>query len=72
MGNYILDFFCPSEKLAVEVDGPIHLTEKAKAYDIRREAFLSKKGIRVIRFTNEEVFRKLDEVVETIADNLSD
>lgn len=52
--GYILDFYFPNVKIAVEIDGPIH--EKQREYDKRRDARLRKKGITVVRFTNDEVF----------------
>lgn len=52
----LLDFYIPALKLAVEVDGRYHAAQ-AK-YDEGRSQFLAKKGIKVIRFSNEEVLRK--------------
>ena len=60
---YILDFYCFAEKLAVELDGGQHFEDEALAYDARRAAFLMKKGVRVLRFQNEEVFRRPDDMV---------
>ena len=70
VGNYILDFFCPSAKLAVEVDGDGHFTKEGIEYDARRTTFLETKGIRVIRFKNDEVYHGLDEVIQKIAESL--
>lgn len=67
VGNYILDFFCPSEKLAVEVDGAHHFTEEGVAYDKEREEYLASHGIRVIRFRNAEVYQSTAAVLEVIA-----
>jgi very-short-patch-repair endonuclease len=53
VGIYILDFYCAPAKLCVEVDGPSH-ADKA-AYDARRTAWLNDQGIRVLRFSVEEV-----------------
>ena len=55
-GPFILDFYCPSEKLAVELDGAYHFTDEGQAYDKKRTAYLNSFGIRVIRFENVEVF----------------
>ncbi len=59
----ILDFYCPFAKLAVEVDGETH----DRTADLERDARLQlAHGIRVLRFTNEEVMRNLDGVVMAI------
>ncbi|MCX6030885.1 MAG: DUF559 domain-containing protein [Chloroflexi bacterium] len=65
VGNFILDFFCAKSKLVVEVDGDVHATQAE--YDAARTAWLNEqKHYRVIRFTNEEVFKNTDAVVEAI------
>ena len=58
--HYILDFYFPQSKLAIEVDGKGHNNKKQRAYDIRRSKILKKMGIKVVRFTNKEV---LDDVI---------
>ena len=52
---FIADFYCHLLKLVIEVDGEIHKSEDQLEYDIGREADLEKWGIKVVRFTNEEV-----------------
>ena len=66
VGNYILDFYCPSEKLCVELDGAGHFTPEGKAKDEKRTAFLNKQGIKVIRFENKEVFEDIEAVLMKI------
>jgi len=66
VGNYILDFYCPSEKLAIEVDGSSHDDYSAEIYDKERTDFLNKKGITVVRFDNLEVFESGEMVCEAI------
>jgi very-short-patch-repair endonuclease len=56
VGKYILDFYCPSEKLAVELDGAVHFNDAARQYDCERKLFLQSCGIRVLRFENRLVF----------------
>jgi very-short-patch-repair endonuclease len=56
VGNYILDFYCTSEKLAIELDGAHHFTEDGMKYDEVRTAYLNSVGIRVVRFENRLVF----------------
>ena len=66
VGRYILDFYCPSEKLAVELDGEGHFTLPAVSYDANRRRYLERCGIRVIRFENELVFRSEEWVLDQI------
>src|SRR5256885_12641504 len=49
-GPYILDFYCPSKHLAVELDGGQHFEPAGQEYDVRRTAFLARRGITVLRF----------------------
>ena len=56
VGDYILDFYCPSERLGVELDGQVHRNERAELYDYERELFLNDYGIKVVRFENLVVF----------------
>lgn len=72
VGNFILDFYCPEEKLAIELDGADHFTAAGAYRDGKREEFLKKKGISVIRIENKHVFKIHDQVLEYIKDNFSD
>ena len=67
VGSFILDFYCPQLKLAIEVDGPTHEGEDAAVYDANRQAFIENYGIHFLRFRNEQIYRQLDSVLETIA-----
>ena len=69
VGRYIIDFYCPAEKLAVELDGAGHFTEEGTVYDDNRTMYLNRKGIRVIRFENDTVFKFLDHLLEEIKRN---
>ncbi len=64
VGNFILDFYCPACKLAVEVDGEIHVQQID--YDEARTSELAKYGYKVLRFTNEQVMNNLPQVLEEI------
>jgi very-short-patch-repair endonuclease len=66
VGPYILDFYCPSERLAVELDGSAHDHDAAQAHDARRADFLAKVGIRTIRFENRDVRRNIEGVLIVI------
>ena len=63
---YVLDFYCPVAKLAVELDGSGHDCEVGEKHDKIRENFLAGLGITVIRFWNHQVREDLDSVLETI------
>lgn len=69
IGSYILDFYCPSEKLAVELDGEIHFADSARGYDRERRLFLEHYGIKVLRFENKLVFEDLEWVLSVIKNN---
>ena len=70
VGAYILDFYCPSEKLAVELDGDSHFTEDAIVYDLERTAYLNALNIKVLRFNNTEVYDNLNVVCERILEEI--
>lgn len=65
-GPYILDFYCPATRLAVELDGGQHFDPVAQDYDRRRTGFLIRQGITVLRFPTDVVFRELGGVLESI------
>lgn len=69
IGNYIVDFYCPSEKLAVELDGEIHFQEEQIKYDKNRDTYINSLGIRVIRFENQDVIYGIEEVLKQISKN---
>ena len=64
--GHILDFYCASERLAIELDGAHHYTVNGMENDAERTAALSVYNIRVIRFENKEVFEALNSVIERI------
>ncbi len=66
IGKYILDFYCPEEKLAIELDGKDHFTDNGFERDEARTKFLKNLNIRVLRFENKEVFEQLDGVLAEI------
>lgn len=65
--RYVLDFYCPGLRLAIEVDGPIHDSKKAKEYDRQRQAFVESLGISFLRFRNEDVFDNMNKVLKQIS-----
>jgi very-short-patch-repair endonuclease len=66
IGHYIVDFYCVEFGLVIELDGDSHYTEDAKKQDDERTAFLQSKGFRVIRFTNLEVMRNKEGVLQKV------
>jgi very-short-patch-repair endonuclease len=69
IGNYILDFYCPSERLAVELDGEVHFNDSARVYDFERRRFLEVSGVKVLRFENRRVFEDLKWMLDVIKSN---
>jgi type I restriction enzyme M protein len=66
VGGYVLDFFCPEVKLAIELDGSGHNYQTGHARDQEREEFLALQGIEVLRFWNHQVREELDGVLRAI------
>ncbi len=64
--NYIVDFYCASLKLVIEIDGESHEDKDAIEYDRERTAILEGYGLKVIRFTNDEVVSSFDDVCEYV------
>lgn len=66
IGSYIVDFYCASEKLVIEVDGSVHDTPEVVANDLVRDETLQDLGYKVIRIRNSEVFEIPEQVLEKI------
>ena|SRR6185369_8252518 len=66
VGPYILDFYCPSERLAIELDGDSHFTDEAIEYDCERTAFLNSLNIKVLRFLNTDIYDNINAACECI------
>lgn len=71
--NYIVDFYCPELKLAVEIDGDVHNLPEQKEYDIERQRYLENYGVTFVRLKNEEVlgngnkaFARIEEVIDKL------
>lgn len=62
-GIYILDFFCPRHRLAVEVDGEVHGRGDAPERDAVRDLCLAGEGIRILRIRAEDVLKDVEAVV---------
>lgn len=64
IGRFIVDFYCPSFKLIIEIDGGIHIQQQD--YDQARTDQLQDFGYSVLRFTNDEVINDLPKVINQI------
>ncbi len=62
LGRYIADFYCSARKLVIELDGDSHYVDGAQRHDRARTAALDHLGIRVVRFTNEDVMQRFEGV----------
>jgi very-short-patch-repair endonuclease len=64
--GYIADFYIHEPRLIIEVDGESHFTEEAQTYDAHRTLVLESLGLRVVRFTNDEVTYRFSSVCTQI------
>jgi len=67
IGPYILDFYCPTMKLAVELDGGQHNLCESKEYEAVRSEYLKAQGVEVLRFWNHEVLLDMESVLSELA-----
>ena len=65
-GPYVLDFYCPSLRLCIELDGEVHDSEEVRQKDADRTVFLKENKIKVLRFRNEEVETDIEDVLKRI------
>ncbi len=65
--QYVIDFYCPELKLAIEVDSECHFTAPAREYDLRRQEHIETFGIRFLRVMNTDVLGNLHGVLDEIA-----
>ena len=64
--QYIADFYCHEKRLVIEVDGDIHNGGDQNEHDLNRSAELDRLGIRVIRFSNEQVLNHINDILMEI------
>ena len=69
---YIADHYCHELKLVIEIDGGIHLTKENSEYDIDREVTLNEFGIEIIRFSNDQIIKETDFVIERIKEKIEE
>ena len=70
VGGYIAGFFCMKAKLVIEIDGGQHFTKDAADYDQIKDRRLNSLGLKVLRFTNTDVQKNIEGVIDIILDNL--
>ena len=69
--NYIVDFYIPSCKIVIEIDGSQHYEEENRKNDIERDFKLRSEGIRVLRYTNLQIKRDFKNVCRDILNNIT-
>ena len=70
IGNYIVDFYCPAAKLIVEIDGGQHYSKEGTEKDKVRDNYVLRLGFTVLRFSDREVFKNINGVLERIYEHL--
>lgn len=68
--KYIVDFYCPKLKLAIEIDGDSHFENKVELLDPKRQRYIESFGIRVLRFTNHDIYYDTEKVLKKITEAL--
>lgn len=71
VGAYVIDFYCPQMKLAIELDGESHYVDGAEERDKQRQDFIESFGVRFLRFTNVDIYDNIEGVLEQIVQVLS-
>ncbi len=71
LGPYIADFYCPTGKLVIELDGSQHHTDEGQERDGWRSGLLSEMGLRVLRFSNREIDHDFENVCQMIMQELN-
>jgi len=66
IGPFIVDFYCPELKLAIELDGAVHSTYAGEEKDLQRDFYLNSKGIRIMHFENRYVFDFPKDIIDKI------
>ncbi len=66
INNYVVDFYCPELRLAIELDGDVHGYNSRITYDKQRQRDIEKLGIKVLRYTNNDVIKNIEGVLSDI------
>ena len=70
IGPYIVDFYAPQLNLAIEIDGDSHYVDGAQQRDQVRQAFIESADVTVLRFTNYDIYDRLEGVIEKILEKI--
>ncbi len=70
VGPYIVDFYCPQLRLAIELDGDSHFLPGAQEYDAARQRFIESFNITVIRFLNTDIYENIDGVLQALEETV--
>jgi len=70
IGPYIVDFYSPHLRLAIEIDGESHFVDGALQRDQVRQAFIESAGVTVLRFTNQDIYDRLEGVIDKILEKI--
>ena len=65
-GDYVADFYCHEAQLVIECDGPVHQPNEQWHHDQNRDAYMIAHGLRVLRFTNEQILNDTEKVLDEI------
>ena len=68
IGAYVVDFYCHAASVAVELDGSVHDDPMRALYDTERQRVIEGSGVRVLRFSNEDVFEQPEYVVAVVVE----
>ncbi|BFM38534.1 endonuclease domain-containing protein [Synechocystis sp. LKSZ1] len=71
IGPFVVDFYCPELKLAIEIDGESHDSLEAQAYDLNRQQYIEAFGISFLRFTNQQIYENAESVMMSIVDHVN-
>lgn len=66
IGPYIVDFYCATSKLVIEIDGSQHYEKQSQVYDRERTAYLTDLGLHVVRYSNSDINARFEQVCESI------
>ena len=70
IGPYVVDFYCPQLKLAIEIDGGSHCVEGSTERDQKRQAVIESGGITFLRFTNRDIYERIEGVIAKILEKV--
>ena len=68
--GYVMDFYCPVKRLAIEIEGSIHHRSDVNRYDTYRFRYLQAFNIKILKFSNQDIYTQIGKVLKTIRLNL--